>query len=138
MSITYDGVGTTIAFATSSPTGLKMETIGIPGWSKTPIDVSSLANTEYKTKVMATLKESGDFTVGIQSDTNVVESTTWADNESILITLPGTAGNLTIWGGVSNIDRAAFEIDGKPIDELTITVTNLNGSGVETGPAFST
>jgi len=132
----YDGVGSSIAFATTGVT-FRVEKITPPGWSRAVIDMTLLANTAVKTKKAGKLKDYGDFVVSIQLYPTQVFNSTFATNEQITITFPDSLGSLVLWGFVSSPKPGEMAADNKSTADLTITVSNLNGSGVETAPSFS-
>lgn len=136
MTEVYEGVGASITFATSAVSFGIEKISGGGGWSKEIIDVSTLSNTAGKTKVLAKLKDYEDFTVTVIMDTEKVHNTSFATNEQITIAFP-SVGSLVLWGAVSGVAPGDLAIDDKPTSEITITVTNRNGSGVETVPSFS-
>jgi hypothetical protein len=136
MAETYEGVGSTITFGTSAQV-FNIEAITVPGFSRERIDVSHLGLTAWKTQILAKLKSVPDFTVTVQADYEDLYDT-FADNELITITLPDSDGSIAVWGAVAETANGDLVIDDKPTAELTISVSNRNGSAVETGPAFST
>ena len=136
MAETYEGVGTTIGFGTTSMT-FNIEAVTVPGFARERIDVSHLGLSAWKTQILAKLKSVPDFSITVQADYEDLYGT-FADNELITITLPDSAGSIAIWGAVAETANGDLVIDDKPTAELTISVSNRNGSGVETGPAFST
>ena len=136
MSEVYEGVGSTITFGTTGASFNVEKISGGGGWKKDIIDVSTLSNTTAKTKVLGKLKEFKDFTVSVLTDTAKVHNSTFATNELITITFP-SAGSLALYGAVSGVAPGDLAVGDKPTTELTITITNRNGSGVETAPVFS-
>jgi len=140
MSITYDGTGTTIAFGTTTAAdSLKVIDLTLPsGFEYAVINASNLSNTAVKTKVRAALKEIKDFQVKFRYDATVYEGISWASNEQITLTFVDT-GTLVIWGFVQAGDEPTIEMDPDQgaVVSVTITVSNLNGSSVETAPAYT-
>lgn len=135
-TVVYDGVGTTIAFATTG-VSFGVEKLTLPGWARAVIDMTKLANTGVKTKKAAKLKDYGDFSVTVELNPTHAFSSTFADNEQITITFADSLGALVIWGFVSDMKPGDVTVDGKSTFDLTVTVSNLNASGVETAPSFS-
>lgn len=113
-----------------------VKTIELPeGWAKEVKDTSTLANTTVKTKKLGDLKDFEDVVLTVEYDPAVNITTT---NGQCVATLPDSNGTITFWGQVSGVGKPdGFEVDGLPEQEITITVTNLNGSNVETVPAYA-
>ena len=135
-TVVYDGVGATIAFATTG-VSFEVESITPPGWDRPIIDMTLLANTVAKTKKAGKLKDWSTFSVKCQLSPTKAFNSTFASNESIVITFPDSLGALTVWGFVSSNKPGEMAADGKGSLDLTIAVSNLNGSGVETAPSFA-
>lgn len=135
-TVVYDGVGTTIAFATTG-VSFGVEKITLPGWARAAIDMTKLSNTSVKTKKAAKLKDYADFSVTVELNPTHAFSSTFASNEQITITFPDSLGTLVVWGFVSDMKPGDVSMDAKSTFDLTITVSNLNDSGVETAPSFS-
>lgn len=133
MSVLIDAIGTTY---TLSGLTLKANEIDLPGWEKDEIDVTKLDNAAYRTYVMGTLKKVDDLTLsGIQFDAAVYKAIP-EGNAQLTITLPGAAGTLTYWVQVKKVTPPKLSRDGGEVTfDVTLKVTNRNGSGVETGPA---
>ena len=135
-TVVYDGVGTTIAFATTGVT-FELESLTPPGWERPIIDMTLLANTLVKTKKAGKLKDWGTFSVKCQLSPTKAFNSTFATNESIVITFPDSLGALTLWGFVSSPKPGEISEGSKGSLDLTVCVSNLNGSGVETAPSFA-
>lgn len=136
MSEVYEGVGSTVTFGSTGVSFSIEQISGGGGWSKEVIDVTTLSNVAAKTKVLGKLKEHEDFSITVLMDPTKVHNSSFSANELITLAFP-SAGSLAIWGAVSGVAPGDLVVGDKPTTELTITVTNRNGSGVETVPAFS-
>lgn len=135
-TVVYDGVGTTITFGTTG-VSFGVEKLTLPGWARAAIDMTKLANSAVKTKKAAKLKDYGDFSVTVELNPTHAFDSTFADNEQITITFADSLGALVLWGFVSDMKPGDVSVDSKSTFDLTITVSNLNASGVETAPSFS-
>lgn len=133
MSVVYDMQG--VAWSGCGITQ-DVKSIELPeAWEKEVRDISTLSNTAVKTKSVATLKDYDVVKLVVEYDPAVTLTLT---NNSCVVTLPDAAGAITFWGQISAVGAPRnAEVDGVPEQEITIAVTNLNDSGVETPPAFA-
>lgn len=134
--IVYDGVGASITFGTTAETFV-VEKLTPPGWARKIVEMTALSNTGVTTKKLGKLKDFEDFPVTVQLDPDKTYNTNFASNELITITFPDSLGALAFYGAVSKNSPGEISEGGKSTLDLTITVTNLDGSGVETAPSFS-
>jgi hypothetical protein len=136
MSVNFDGHGITY---TRSGLTAKVKTVKLGGYSKEEIDVTTHSNTAVKTKVLTTLKNYGDISLTLECDPSVYGGTISAGNASTVITFPNSAGSITFWADVKQVGEVTYEqgSSNQVTFELTLTVTNRNGSGVETAPVYS-
>lgn len=135
MSTVFDAQGTTWSGLSITQ---DLKTVQLPeAWEKAVKDISSLANSDVKTKKLGSLKDHEPVVLTVEYDPDLDDS--YSDsNGQCVITLPDSAGTLTFWGQISGVGAPdGFEVDGDPVQEVTITVTNLNGSDVETAPVFA-
>lgn len=133
MSLVVDGQGTTF---TRSGLTLKPKTITIPGWSKEECDVSTLSNAAVRTFILKKLKTIGDMVLKLTYDPTVYKALPETNGQWV-ITLPDAAGTHTFWGDVKEVGDVEVDVDSNDqlVFDLTIKITNLNGSSVETIPA---
>jgi hypothetical protein len=130
--VVVDGQGTTV---TIDAVAIIPKTITVPGWAKEVLSRTTLANTAYKTKQVATLKEVSDFAITKEYDPADLNDVS-EDNVEIVITFP-TGGTVTFWGTASQWSEPEVGVDGELEHSLTITPTNLNDAGTETGPVYT-
>lgn len=135
MAVHYEGQGTTF---TRAGLTLAPKTITMPGWSRTMIDITNLGNAAFKTKVVATLKETKEIVLTLEFDPAVYGALSASeDNATTVIDFCGSTECITLWSAISDISDVSLETDTQPTFDLTLTVTNLNGSSVETGPVYA-
>ena len=130
----YDGKGTTITFGTSTTFILEMVRLNPGGQEVADIDVTHLGNTGYKTKKAAALKESAPITFDAHYDPSV--TVPYGVNEVITITFPD-GGTKVVQGFLQTLDPGDAVEGDKMTCTGSITVSNLNGSCVETGPVYT-
>lgn len=106
-------------------------------WEKKVKDVTVLANTGVRTKKLSVLKDFADVMVTIEYDPAV---TLMLTNNECVATLPDSGGSVTFWGQISKVGASEYDEagdDDQPLQEITITLTNLNDSNVETAPSYA-
>jgi hypothetical protein len=132
----YDGSGSSIAFATTG-VSFKVEKFEAgPADKKKEIDVTTLANASVRTKKLSILRELENLSVTIQHDP-AKQYATWAANELITISFPSGSGSLAFYGGKMEYKPNELEAQNKTLATVTIMISNLNGSGVETAPVYT-
>jgi len=133
MGVQFEGQGT--GFTRSGLT-LKPKTITVPGWNKEEMDVSTLSNTAFRTFVLKKLKTINDLVLKLEFDV-AVWKTIPEGNGPWTITFPDSAGSVVLWADVKEVGDIEVDVDNNDqlTFDLTLKVTNRNGSGVETGPA---
>lgn len=133
MAVQFEGQGTTF---TRSGLTLKPKTITVPGWTKEEMDVSTLSNTAFRTFVLKKLKTVNDLVLKLEFDAAVWKAIP-ETNGSWTITFPDSAGSVVLWADVKELGDVEVDVDNNDqlMFDLTLKVTNRNGSGVETGPA---
>jgi hypothetical protein len=130
MATTFEGQGATFTKASLT---LGIKDITLPGWSKGEIDVTLLANTDVKTFVLEKLRTIKDFSATMEFDKTPYMAIP-EGNSLCVITLPDAAGTISFWGDVKEVGDVKLSTGGQPTVQVTIKVTNRNGSGVETAP----
>ena len=136
MSLVLDGQGTTY---TRSGLTLKPTKITFPGWEKSAKDVSTLSNSAYRTFILATLKTVNDMVLTLEYDPAVYGSLP-SSNGQWTITWPGGAGSSVLWADIMSVGDVEVDVDAEEemlVFDITLKITNRNGSAVETGPATS-
>lgn len=133
MAVIKNGNGVTYTF---SGITLPHQTMTIPGWDREEIDMTNLTNSAVKTKLLGTLREISEFSLTTEFDPDLIDSLP-TDNQTMVITFPNAGGAITLWCQLKSVGEITMENDTRPQFELTFTVTNLNGSDVETAPAYA-
>lgn len=140
MANLVEGLGA--AFAMASDATLKFTAISltVPGGSVAMLDLTTLSNTAYKTKVAAALAELKPFKIEALYDIDV-----WADlvaakgvNTLCTATQPANSGSHTvaIYAALSDWDFSPFKAGDIPTITLEFTPTMRHSStGAETAPA---
>lgn len=125
VSYTYAGLTLDVLMAT------------IPGWEKQEIDMTTLSNTEAKTAIAAALKKYGNLILVLEFDPAEYDSSGIPTaNAAFVITFPDSS-NITFWCEVISVSEVSLENDNRPQYTVNFLITNRNGSGVETPPAYS-
>lgn len=130
----FDGNGTKIKGAADFTAGIN--SIGVPGWSKTEIDDSDLSNVDVMTAILATLKKYNAATFNIDFAA-AGQLASEEGNQEWTITFPKSKGTLTFWGQIQAVADSSFVNNESPTRDVTITLTNLNATGVETKPVLT-
>jgi len=133
MALTFEGQGTTFTMAGLT---LAPKKITVPGWSKEEIDVTNLNNTDVKTFILATLRTIANLVLTLEFDASVYGAIP-EGNLEVTVTFSGTTENIVFWCDPQEVGDVEEETDNQPTFDLTLKVTNRNGSGVETAPAYS-
>lgn len=128
----FDGNGCTLKNGETVIGGIV--SITVPGWAKTEINDTELANTEVKTAILANLKKYNDLVITVKFDnqTEIKEG-----NAEYTITFPGSVGTLRLWMDLKSIGDATVQNDSGVTCDLTFLVTNMNATGVETKPVLT-
>ena len=136
MSKVYDGLGSTLTAGTSSSFVIAKTKINPPSVSGGDvIDITTLENTAWRTKVAKQLKDLGecsftgiwDSSQHVGAPVNVNELWTFADPDGNTLAFQGA---LTEFESGDIVEGEFAECTG------TITATNFNGT-VETAPAYT-
>jgi len=130
MAVKYEGNG--VGYTYSGIT-LAAISIQLPGWSKTEIDATTLANTAVMTTVLAALKEYGSLVITAEWDPALHVGLS-GSNGALVIT--GLSTSITYYANLQAIDPVDLENGVRPVNRLTFKITNLNGT-TETIPAFA-
>lgn len=130
--IIFEGQGTTISDGTVT---LAAKSIELPLGSNAAIDVTNLSNEAVKTKVLATLQETNEFSVSAEFHTDYIGLS--RANREWTITLPSSGGTFKVWAAITEMGNPNLETDNQPTIDITFTPTNRNGSGVETAPVYA-
>jgi hypothetical protein len=134
MGVVYEGKGTTLTAGTSTGFTVVKTMVQPPEVSIGEIEITSLANTAWKTKKPASLKEVG--VLKFKGFYDPALTAPYGVNEAWTLTIPEGGGVQVFYGFMSKFTPGEItegnlvECDGE------ITISNLNGSS-ETGPAYT-
>lgn len=128
----FDGNGSKLKQGSTVIGGIVRFTT-IPGWTRTEIDDTELANTAVETVVLGNLKKYNQLAFDLKfgnsgeiSDTNAEYTIQFSDGST-----------LVFWGQLQSLGDASAENSSGVTRSCTMTLTNLNASGVETPPVLT-
>jgi hypothetical protein len=130
----------TVTFNTDSLT-VEPNTITVPGWSKPEIDITDHGNADVTTAIIGTLKDYGQIVLNLPFETSE-HSQIFTGNQQVTITFTGTGSttdaNITFYANIQQVGdlELASNNSEKPTYDLTVTVTNWDGS-TEVKPSFT-
>ena len=115
-----------------------------PAWDGgDAIDITTLGNTEFRTKMAQTLKDIGECSFSCHYDPSIFATAPINKNGSIAISIPNW-GTLTIKGYLRSLTPNALTVGDAAKMEGSIVVTNtvITGTGAsrvitETGPSWA-
>jgi len=139
MSIMKDGFSTLISFSADSSVQIAHKTLTPPGFSDGgEIDVTTMLNTGYRTKAPKSLIDVTpcSFSAAWDPATYVEMQAMVGINQQITVTFPD-ASTIVFWGWISEFNPGEQAEGAQPMVDISIIVSNLNGSDVETGPVYS-
>lgn len=131
-----DGNGTTIKIGESTTAAVGVNTIGVPGFTRQEIAAANLDTTGFIPKVLAKLKDAGDFTLNVDFKSSAAFYG-MTDNSKLTITFPDSAGTAVLYGSVKSVSEAKWNNGESPTVDVAITVTNLTSAGVKTDPVIT-
>jgi len=102
-------------------------------------DVTSMQNTRYRTKKGKHLINIEPATLTIQYDPAILTDMValMGVNQEMVITMPD-GHTWTFWGEIDNFSPGPLSVsEDKSTATITLEVTNLNDSDVETGPVYA-
>lgn len=130
----FDGNGSKLKQGSTVIGGIVRFTT-IPGWTRTEIDDTELANIEVETVVLGNLKKYNqvgfDLKFANSNEFNALEG-----NKEWTIQF-SDGSTLVFWGALQSLGDASAENNSGVIRSCTMTLTNLNASGVETKPTLN-
>lgn len=133
--VVYQGNGTTFASGGSS---FIPKTITVPGWEKKEGDSTDLSNASVMTKFVGKLKEYGKLSCKGCSFTGASVAAIPENNALWVVTFGDSAGTFTAWMQASKVSDIEVSTEAKDLTfDVDFTITNRNGSGVETAPVFA-
>lgn len=103
------------------------------------IDVTTMSNTEWKTKAPNSLKELTNSTLTVAYDPDAIDEVNAIikTNGLITFTLPDTS-TLAFYGWVSSFTLSEFVEGTRPTAEVTLVASNRDATGAETGYTYTT
>lgn len=136
MSYLEDGFSTTIGFAADATVEIKEMSLKPPGAEGgDSIKTSSMLNTLYHTKAPRSLIDISDGSGVFQYDTIAQPKIIALVNVNNLITWTfPDGGTLACWGYLKSWEPSELQEGELPTAAVVIVITNVNDSGVETGP----
>lgn len=105
----------------------------VPGWTRTEIDDTELGNTTVETVVLGNLKKYNQ----LGFDIKFANSGELTDENAEYTVEFGDGSTLVFWGQLQSLGDASAENNSGVTRSCTMTVTNLNASGVETAPVLT-
>lgn len=130
----FDGNGSTLKQGATLIGGI-IRFSTIPGWTKTEIDDTELANTAVETVVLGKLKKYNQLSFDLKFS-NSGEFSSLEGNKEWTITF-SDGSTLVFWGQLQSLGDASAESNSGVTRSCTMTVTNLNASDVETPPVLT-
>ena len=130
----FDGNGSKLKQGSTVIGGIVRFTT-IPGWSKTEIDDTELANTAVETVVLGNLKKYNQVGFDLKF-ANSGEFSSLEGNKEWTIEF-SDGSTLVFWGQLQALGDASAENNSGVTRSCTMTLTNLNESGVETAPVLT-
>ena len=101
-----------------------------PAWDGgDAIDITTLGNTEFRTKMAQTLKDVGECSFTVHYDPSVFAAAPINKNGTVVITIPNW-GSLTFKGYLRSLTPQALVVGDAARMDGTIVVTNTTISGV--------
>lgn len=139
MTVQRDGHGALVSFASDSSVQMwakEITPLGLEGGG--PIDVTTMNNTAWRTQYPKTLKQAKALSMVVAYDPAVYDEiiTMLNSNQAITLTFNDNS-TVVFYGWINDFQPGRISSGEQPTAELTIEVSNLNGSGVETAPAYS-
>ena len=133
MSNMYDGLGSTLAFGSFVINKTKIVAPPIEGGD--PIDITTLENTAWRTKVLKQLKDLGECSfTGIWDPAKHISAPV---NENGPVVFTGPDGDsITFQGGLTTFESGDIVEGEYPECSGTLVATNFNGTA-ETAPTYA-
>ncbi len=104
-----------------------------PAWDGgDAIDITTLGNQEFRTKMAQTLKDIGECSFDCHYDPSVFAGAPINKDATIVISIPNW-GALTFYGYLRSLTPGSMEVGAAPTMSGTITVTNTEISGTGSG-----
>lgn len=136
MAIQKDGFATLVDIAGATLYEKGVQTPGLDGGGA--IETTTMRNTTYRTKAPKSLIDVTDISFRAAFDaialTTLIASINV--NQEITLTFPDTS-TLVVWGWLDKFTPDESVEGEQPEAQCTIVVSNVNGSDVETAPAYT-
>lgn len=138
MAVMTNGHPTTVAFQDDSALTFEVKSFTPFGLEKAEIDITTMSNSTYRTKVAGNLIDvtQASMTIAYDPATLTEMVTMIGDNQTITITFPDNQ-TWTVWGFIASFTPGESAPDEQPTAEVVLVATNRNDSGVETAPALA-
>lgn len=131
-----EAVGTVLTISGVTLCLKSIGSIGVDGGD--PIDATCLSNTAWMTKQPQTLKEVPDFTFACQYFPDDLTDIIAAVNDNQLLRLTfADSSFLEFWGYLKSYEPKEAGKGEEWQATGTVVVTNMDDSGVETGPTYT-
>ena len=130
MASIFEGQG--FSFTKTGLTGVVKDIPSIPGWEKEEFETTKQSNTSAKTFMLSKLKKWDDFEVVLEFDPAVYKALPETNSLCVLLYL-GTPV-VSFWGDLKKVSDMGISAGKQLTKKLTVKITNLNASGVETVP----
>lgn len=129
-------VGVTLVIGSAAICYVSLGSVGFA--SRDIIDATCLSNTEFITKQPQKLKESNDvpFTGFYDPTKYTAVENEINDNQLLSLVIPAV-GTLAFWGFLQSFEISESGVGDAWQASGNIVITNMNDSGVETGPTFT-
>lgn len=139
MALLDDGFSTKITFGTSTITLYEETEVTPPALSGGgKKEVTTMHNTKYRTAKPKKLVDVGDIAKTVRYDPAIYSQIIASIQVNQLITIEFPDGSeLAIWGWLEEFTPGANVEGEPPTAEVLICASNLNGTNVETAPAFT-
>ena len=139
MAQLHDGFKTTIAFQADADIKVYETEVSPPGVSSGgSIDFTTMRNSAWRTKKSKKLKSLEDAGIKVAYDpacyTEIIAIV--GTNTQITVTFPDLS-TLVFWGFIESFTPNGLTEGNMPVADIKIVASNLNGSAVETAPAWT-
>lgn len=134
-----DGHSTRLSFAADTTVKFYEKTVTPPGIDGGgAIDTTTMLNTTYRTKSPKALKDVSDAALTVAYDPACIPEILALVNVNNLITVTFPDGDtVAFWGWLDKFTPGELVEGEQPTADIEIIASNVNDSGVETGPAYT-
>jgi len=138
MSELFDGFASKISF-TDWPVEFKEKSVTAPGLEGGgEVDTTTMRNTDFRTKNPKALKGVSDAKCTVAYDPVVYDTIVDLVGVNSLISIQFSDGHFVrFWGWLDSFVPGEMAEGVQPTAEITLIVSNLNASDVETAPVYA-